>query len=153
MGVTKRFCPRGHDTEIVGRWSSTCRECKREATREYHRSEAYRERLRAKRIRLNEDGDPILGRLPIEPLRELLIRAVPRYAAEAPRHGASKGHNAMARAYAARWGENPEWAQRALSRMIHDKRQKTVEFDTADKWCCFLGYHVDLLWPQNEMVG
>jgi hypothetical protein len=43
MGVRKRYCPRGHDTDVVGRLSSgPCRECDRLRKR----TEAYRAKRR-----------------------------------------------------------------------------------------------------------
>lgn len=138
---TKRFCLRGHDTEVVGRDSShNCRECRREWYRE-DRERFKRGEQPPKRRDVAPNERQFLGDLG-GAAREMR-RTEGKVPASRLRVGTTREHAALA--WASRWECRLDAGKKAAERLWNASR---ITVDCADRWCVALGTSLAIVYPE-----
>ena len=133
----KRFCVRGHDTQILGRCSNhRCYACAREDNRIWQRGHA-------RRLRLANPDRPFEN-VPAAPLVPILLAAALQLRS-ATEH--DRGLRALSRQYAKRYGTSWVAAEKQLGEIVTGRRQRVNEA-TADQWLVLEGADLNTVYPE-----
>lgn len=160
---TKRWCPQGHDTHLTGRYTNSgCVICAKTRARAKQRANCRRGHSyavvgRTKGGRCKECARAYYARkdierhanmVPAQRLRILLTHRKPYTKVSVEQTIAAKDR--AADAWSRHWNVKENSAHKRVDALWKADR---ISIDTADRWCCALGIHLILVYPELYYFG